>query len=55
LINTAYVLRTCSVSKEYLMDVLEDHGDIDLEQGDTITSITIQGEMVTFAFDVKEE
>jgi len=51
----AYTLKACSVSKEYLMDILEDHGDIELEQGETISSIKIEGEMVTFTFDVKEE
>ena len=50
----AYTLKACSVSKEYLMDILEDHGDIELEQGETITSIRIEGDMVTFNFDVKE-
>jgi len=51
----AYTLKAYSVSKEYLMDLLEGCGDIELEQGETISSIKIEGEMVTFTFDVKEE
>lgn len=51
----SYKPKICSLSVEELMCFLEDTGLVELELGETLTSIKITGDQVVFTFDVKEE
>lgn len=37
------------------MDFLEDIGLVELDLGETLTSVKLRGDVVEFTFDVKEE
>lgn len=51
----SYKPKTCSLSVEELMDYLEETDLVELELGETLTSVKITGDQVIFTFDVKEE
>jgi hypothetical protein len=51
----SYRPKTCTLPIEQFLDILEGDELVELEIGETLTSVKITGDQVVFTFDVKEE